>query len=143
MRPAPIVPFWVGSLSLLLGFRIFRRHGFRLRADELSAPSESFIARVSASITTADCRPDRETIFPAVDTAFASAFAASSVGRTGSAEAPAADINIALHAPSLTSILKGAGSDEIVDLTGSSPSPPGTPAPRTTGTLQSFDRISI
>ena len=37
----------------------FRAHGPRMRIDDLSAPSGRFIARVTAAVTTDDCRPGR------------------------------------------------------------------------------------
>ena len=41
-------------------FRDFRTHGPRMRIDDLSAPSGRFVARVTAAVTTDDCRPGRE-----------------------------------------------------------------------------------
>ena len=46
-----------------------------MKIDDLSAPSGSFAARVSAAVTAADRHPGRGFLFPAADTAFASVFA--------------------------------------------------------------------
>ena len=111
-----------------LGFREVPTYEPRLRVDHLFSPG-GFAARVSASGTTGDRCPDRETIFLAADTAFASVFAAPSVGRTGSAEAMASVIHFVQLAPSLTSTTKGAESNEIADPAASAPLPPGPLAP--------------
>ena len=112
-------------------FRDFCTHGPRIRIDDLSAPSGRFVARITAAVTTDDCRPGRGELFPAADTAFASFFAAPSGGGTGSAEAPAAGTSVAQLAPPTSSISQGADSAEITDLAASAPSPRGDPAPPT------------
>ena len=63
----------------------FRTHGPRMRIDYLSAPSRSFVARVSASVATVDRWPARARVFSAVDNAFASVFAVPTEVGTGSA----------------------------------------------------------
>ena len=40
-------------------FRDFRARGSRMRIGDLSAPSRKFVARVTAAVTTDDCRPGR------------------------------------------------------------------------------------
>ena len=45
-----------------------------MRINDLSAPSGRFIARVTAAVTTDDCRPGRRDNFPAADTDFDSFF---------------------------------------------------------------------
>ena len=44
-------------------FRVFRTHGPRKRIDHLFHPSGRFVARVTAAVTTDDCRPGRGDIF--------------------------------------------------------------------------------
>ena len=56
-------------------FREFRAPRPRVRIDDLSAPSGRFVARVTAAVTTDDCRPGRGEFFPAADTAFDPVFA--------------------------------------------------------------------
>ena len=53
----------------------FRTHGPRISIDDLSFPSRSFVARVSASVATVDRCPGRGRVLPAADTGFASVFA--------------------------------------------------------------------
>ena len=69
-------------------FRDYRTHGPRTRIDELSAPSERFVARVSASVATADLCPGRGRILRAADTAFASFFFCTHRGRHGHRSRP-------------------------------------------------------
>ena len=118
----------------------FRVHGPPMRIDDLSTPSERFVARVSAAVTTVDRRPGRGAIFPAANTAFALIFAVPSEGGAGSAGAPAAATAVAQHAPSPTSTSQGADSAAITDPAASAPLPPGDPAPPTA--LPSSGRIS-
>ena len=112
-------------------FRVFRTHGPRKRIDHLFHPSGRFVARVTAAVTTDDCRPGRGENLPAADTAFASVFAVLPGGGTGSAEAPAAATSVAQHAPPTSSTPQGADSAEITDPAASAPSPQGDPAPPT------------
>ena len=49
----------------------FRTHGPRKRIDDLSAPSGSFVARVSASVATVDRYPGRGRALPPADHVFA------------------------------------------------------------------------
>ena len=63
----------------------FRAHGPLIRSNDLFAPSETFVARVSASVVTADRCPGRGRILPAADTAFGSDFAVLIEAGTGSA----------------------------------------------------------
>ena len=102
-----------------------------MRIDDLSAPSGRFVARVTATVTTDDCRPGRGDIFPAADTAFASVFAVPSGGGTGLADAPATATSVAQHVPPTSSTSQGADSVEITDPAASAPSPQGDPAPPT------------
>ena len=44
-------------------FRDFHTHGRRTWIDDLSAPSGRFVARVTAAVTTDDCRPGRGEFF--------------------------------------------------------------------------------
>ena len=110
-------------------FRDFCAHGPRTRIDDLSVPSGRFVTRVSAAVTTVDCRPGRGFCFPAPDTAFASFFAMPSEGGTSSAEAPATATAVAQHAPSPTNTSQGADSAAMIDPVASAPSLPGHPAP--------------
>ena len=121
-------------------FRDFRVHGPRMRIDDLSAPSVSFVARVSASVTTADCRLGRGATFPAADSAFASVFAIPSEDGQDSAEVLAAATAVAQPAPFPTSTPQGADSVAIPDPTASAPPPPGIPTLPTT--LPPSGRIS-
>ena len=111
-----------------------------MRVDDLSALSGRFVARVTAAVTTDDCRPGRGEISPAADTAFSSVFAVPSEGGTGSAEAPAAVASAAQHAPSPSSAPQGAEFAAITDPAAFAPSPHGDPAPPTT--LPPSGRIS-
>ena len=102
-----------GFLFISVDFCDFRTNGPRtsIRIDDLSAPSGTFVARVSASVATADRCPDRGRILPAAYTAFSSVFAvatevafssifavATEVG-TGSVEGPAAATTVAQPPP--------------------------------------------
>ena len=98
-----------------------------MRIDDLSAPSGRFVARVTAAVTTDDCRPGRGDNFPAADTAFASVFTVPSGGGTGSADAPAAAKSVTQHAPPTSSTSQGADSAEIADPAASAPSLQGDP----------------
>ena len=111
--------------------RDFRAHEPHVRIDDLSAPSGRFVARVTAAVTTHDCRPGSGDFFAPTDTAFASVFAVLSEGGTGSAEAPAAATCVAQHAPSTSSSSQGADSDAITDPAASVPSAHGDPTPPT------------
>ena len=112
-------------------FRDFRAHGPRMRIDDLSVHSGRFVARVCATVTTADRRPVRGYFFPAADIAFASVFAMSPEGGRGSTKSPAAATAVAPHALSPSSSLQGAHSAAITDSAASAPWPPGDPAPPT------------
>ena len=98
-----------------------------MKMDDLSAPSGRFVVRVTAAVTTDDCRPGRGDFFPAADTAFASVFAALFGRITGSAEAPAAATSV----PPRSSTSQGVDSAKITDPAASAPSPQGDPAPPT------------
>ena len=100
-----------------------------MRIDNLCALSGSFVARVSAAVTTVDPRPGRGDFVPAVDTAFASIFAVPSEGGTVSVEAPAATTAVAQHAPSPTNTRQRTHSSAITDPAASTASLPGDPAP--------------
>ena len=110
--PSPIPGVGLGGLmprteSAVLGgipftsadFCDFRTHGPRMRIDDLSAPSERFVARVSAFVAIVDRCPDRGWALPAADNDFASVFAAPTEVGTGSAEAPAAATTVAQPTP--------------------------------------------
>ena len=107
--------------------RDFRTHRPCMRIDDPSAPCGRFVARVTATVTTDDCRPGRGKLFPAADTAFALVFAIPSRGAAGSAEAPAAATSFAEHASPTSSTLPGADSAGITDPAASAPSPQGDP----------------
>ena len=80
-------------------FHDFRTHEPRVRIDGLSAPPGRFVARVSASVATAEGRTGRGSTLPAADTAFASVFLAPIVGGTDSAENLAAATPVAQPTP--------------------------------------------
>ena len=124
--PHPESAFLGGLPFVSSDFRDFRVHGPRVRIDGISAPSRRFVACVPAAVTTVNRRPRRGAIFPAANTAFASGLAVPFEGGTGSAEAPAAAMAVAKHAPS-----QGANSVAITDSDASVLSPPGDPAPTT------------
>ena len=69
-------------------------HGPRMSIDDLSAPSESFVARVSGSVATVDRCPGRGRALPAADSDFASVFAVPTEVGTGSADAGAATTTV-------------------------------------------------
>ena len=99
-----------------------------MRIDDLSAPLGRFVARVSASVATVDCRPSL--VFPpTANLAFALVFIVPSGGDQGSAEAPAAATIVAQRAPLPTSTVQGEDSAVIIGPAASAPSPPGNPAP--------------
>ena len=77
----------------------FRTHGPRMRIDDISAPSERFVALVSDSVATVDRYPDRGRALPAADNDFASVFAVPSEVGTDCAEAPAAAMTVAQPIP--------------------------------------------
>ena len=109
----------------------FRTNGPRMRIGNLSASSGRFVARVSASVTTAHHCLGRGGFFPAADTAFSSDFAVPSEGGTSSAEDPAAATAVAQHVPSPTSTSQEVDSAATIDPAASAPSSPGDPAPPT------------
>ena len=78
----------------------FCTHGQRLRIDDLSAPSRSFVARVSAFVATVDRCPGRGQALPAADNAFTSVVDEPTEVGMGSAEAPAAATTVAKPTPS-------------------------------------------
>ena len=123
--------FWVVSGSPLPIFCDFRRHGPRMRIDELRTPSGGFVGRVSAAVITVDHSPGLQAMLPAADTAFASVFAPPSESGTGSAGNSSAAAAVAQHTPSPTSILPGTNSATIIDPGASVLSPPRDPAPPT------------
>ena len=83
--------------------------------DDLSASSESFVARVSASVATVDRCPGRGRALPAADNAFASVVAVPTEVGTGSAAAPAATTIVAQPTPFSRSFTQGT---ESVETTG-------------------------
>ena len=90
----------LGGLPLTsTAFHDFRAHEPRIRVDDLSAPPGRFVARVSATVATAQGCTGRGSISPAADTVFASIFAIPIEGGTGSAEALAAATTIAQPTP--------------------------------------------
>ena len=113
--PRPVSAVLGGVPFAVSDFRDFRAHGPRMRIYYFSAPSATFVIRVSAAVATVDRRPGRGAIFPAADTAFASVFAVPSEGSTGSAEAPAAATAVTQHAPSPRSTSHGVDSAAITD----------------------------
>ena len=117
----------------------FRTHGPRMRIDDLSASSGSFVALVSASVATVDCCPDRGRALPVADNDFASVFAVPTEVGTGFAEAPAATKTVAQPTPSRSST-QGTDSVETTGPTASVPASPGSPAPQSV--KPSSDRIS-
>ena len=122
-----------------LNYFDFRTHGPRMRIDDLSAPSESFVARVSASVTTVDRCPGRGRTLPAADNDFASVFAVPTEVGTGSAETPAAATTVTQPTPSRSST-RGTDSVETTGPTASASASPGSPAPQMA--KLSSDRIS-
>ena len=87
-------------------FPDFRAHGPRMRIDDPSAPSERFVARVSASFSTIDPRPSLSFFSPTANDAFASVFVVPSAGDMGHAEASAAATTVAQNAPLPKSVLQ-------------------------------------
>ena len=118
----------------------FRTHGPRISIDDLSFPSRSFVARVSASVATVYRCPGRGRVLPATENAFASGFAVATEVGTGSAEAPAAATIVAHSAPFSRSSTKGTDSVVTTGPTLSAPVSPDSSAPPT-AKLPS-DRIS-
>ena len=76
-------------------FGHFRTDGPRMRIVDLSAPSRSLVARVSASVATVDRCPGRGGTLPVADNGFDSVFAVPTEVGKGSPEAPAAATAIA------------------------------------------------
>ena len=110
-------------------FRDSRAHGPRRRMDNLSAPFGRFVARLSASVATVDCRPGLFFFSPTANPAFASVFVVPSGGDQCSAEALATATIVVDRAPLPTSTLQGEDSATTTDPAASAPSPPGNPAP--------------
>ena len=108
--------------------------------DDLSAPSESFVARVSGSVATVDRCPGRGRALLAADDAFASVLAVPTEVGTGSAKAPAAATTVTQPTPCSRSFTQGTGSVETAGPTVSAPVSPGSPASQTA--KPSSDRIS-
>ena len=117
----------------------FRTHGPRIRIDDLSAPSGSFVARASASVAIVDRCPGRRRVLPAADNAFVSVFAVPTEVGTGSAEAPAAATTVAQPIPFSGSSTQGTDS-VVTGTTVSTPVSPGSPVPPTA--KPPSDRIS-
>ena len=115
-------------------------HGPRMSIDDLSAPSESFVARVSGSVATVDRCPGRGRALLAADDAFASVLAVPTEVGTGSAKAPAAATTVTQPTPCSRSFTQGTGSVETAGPTVSAPVSPGSPASQTA--KPSSDRIS-
>ena len=90
---------WGGLPLASTAFHDFRTHEPRIRDDGLPAPPGRFVARISASVATAEGCTGRGSISPAADTVFASVFAILIKDGTGSAEAQAAAIPIAQPTP--------------------------------------------
>ena len=130
----------LGRLPFTSDFRDFHTHGPRMRIGELSAPSGSFVARASASVTTVDRCLGGGWAFPAADNAFASFLAAPTEVGTGSAEVPAAATTVGQPTSFLRSSTQETDSGETAGPTVSAPVPPGPPAPPTA--KPSLDRIS-
>ena len=91
----------LGELPLTSSdFYNFRTHGPRTRVDDLCGLSRSFVARLSASVTTVYRRLGRGWTVPAADNDFAAVFAVPTEVGTGSVEAPAAATAVAQPTPS-------------------------------------------
>ena len=73
----------------------FCTHVQRMRIDDLSAPSGTFVARFSASVANVDRFPGRGRTLPAADNDFASFFAVPTEVGAVSAESPAAAMTVA------------------------------------------------
>ena len=101
-----------------------------MRIDDLSAPSGSFVAHVSASVATVDRCPGRGWALAAADNDFASVFDVPAEVGTGSAEAPTAATTVAQLTPSRSST-QGTDSVETTGPTASASALPGSPAPQT------------
>ena len=97
---------------------------------DLSAPSGTFVARVSASVATVDRCPGRGRALPAADNDFDSVFAVPTDVGTGSAEPPPAATPVAQPTPSRSST-QGTDSVETTGPTASASASPGSPAPQT------------
>ena len=106
----------------------FRTHGPRMRIDDFSAPSGSFVARVSDSVATINCCPGRARALPATENAFASVFAVPTEVGTGSAEAPAAAATVTQPTPFSRSLTQGTDSVKTTCPTVPAPVSPGSPA---------------
>ena len=109
----------------------FRTHGPRMGIDDLSASSESFVARVSASVATVDRCPGRGRALPAADDAFASVLAVPTEVSTGSAEASAAATTVTQPTSFSRSSTQGTDTVETAGPTVSASVSPGYPAPPT------------
>ena len=101
-----------------------RAHGGRMRMDDLSAPFERFVARVSASTVTVDCRSGL--VYHPPPTSLSLRFLLYPQGATRAlAEASTAATIVAQHAPLPTNTLLGEYSAAITDPATSAPPPPG------------------
>lgn len=69
-------------------WRDFGAHGPRMRIDDISAPSGTFVVRVSVSVTTVDRRPGRGENPRTPNTDYSSVFDVPSEGSTGSVKSP-------------------------------------------------------
>ena len=76
-------------------FHDLRTHGPRIEVDGISASTGTFVARVFASVTTAEGGTGCGSILPAADTVFASGFAVPIEGDKGPSEALAAAMIVA------------------------------------------------
>ena len=120
----------LGGLTLTsTAFHDFRTHEPRMRINDFSAPPGTFVARVSASLATAEGYTGRGSISPAADTVFASVFAIPIEGDTGSAEALAAATPIAQPTPLSRSSTQEMDSAATTGSIVSIPALLGTPAP--------------
>ena len=121
----------LGGLPLTLAyFCDFRKHGPRMRLDDLPTPSRTFVACVSASTATVNSSPGRGGVPRTADYDFGWVFAVATVANKDSAEAPASPTSVAQPAPSRSSV-KGPDPGEPTAPTAPVCIWPGSPAPQT------------